>query len=349
MRFVANQKVYVFIAVLLLSGVIPLFSYVQISHAAQLNKRSIRIDSSVTGALTKHLFSFDTNSAPIMASIEFEYCSNSPLIGTPCTAPTGLSLSGATLNSQTGETGFILGINSANRIVITRTPGAANAQPVSYSFGNITNPTDVNKTVYVRISTFASTNATGPRTDQGAVAFSINAGLAATLYVPPFLIFCVGVTVGTNCSTSTGNSIDLGELSKTKTRSASTQFSGATNDTGGYSVTVIGSTMLSGNNVINPLVSPTSSTTGVSQFGLNLRLNTAPPNGQDSTGTGTAAALSNYDIPNKFMFKNGDILAASPLNTDFNIFTVTYIVNVDSGQQPGIYSTTLTYVGSAAF
>jgi len=326
------------------------FAPITRTSAADLLNRKITIGSSRPNETTTHSFNFNIMSSSAIGSIGFEYCENSPVFGTPCIPPPGLDVSGVSLTNQTGETGFSLHPNTtANRIVITRTSVAAVPQPAYYEFSNAVNPSTPQQTVFVRVSTFAANDATGSSTDSGAVVFYITSNLIVTGFVPPYLTFCTGVTVATDCSTTNGDFIGFGELSRTVPAAATSEFSGATNDPAGYNVAVYGNTMTSGNNVIPALFSNGGSTAGTSQYGLNLRQNSAPSVGQNPTGFGTAVATPNYAIPNSFRFVSTETLASSALPTQFNKFTVSYIVNVSANQDPGIYATTMTYIATAAF
>jgi hypothetical protein len=158
----------------------------------------------------------------------------------------------------------------------------------------------------------------------------------------------VGIIVATDCSSATGSSISLGELSPALTATATSQFATATNDPGGQTTAIYGTTMTSGNNLINGLGVPATSQVGSSQFGINLRANPVVSTGLDRTGPGSSNPRPEFNSPNLFTFKEG-VVAASSLSTDFNRFTVTYIVNVSRNQSPGIYNSTLTFVAVAAF
>lgn len=319
-------------------------------HAAKLTNRSVQILSSRPSVTTGHNFGFDMTSSGSIGSIEFEYCDNDPFAGTACTAPAGLVVFSATLDTQTGEAGFIVDpLSTANKIILSRAPSAVTPpRPVTYSFSNIVNPAAPVHTVYVRISTFASVDATGPRTDEGAVAFATASGISVDGFVPPYITFCAGISVALDCSTSSGTKLNFGELSTTETRFLTSQFAGATNDESGYVVSLAGTTMTSGNNTIPALTSSSTSSAGTGQFGINLRANSAPSVGVDPVGSGSATADADYNAPNQFRFQN-DILASSPISTDFNRFTVSYIINIPDGQAPGVYSTTLTYIAVASF
>lgn len=345
MRKTSSRTAYIFIVFLL--ALFPLLSPQNVD-AAPMTSKAVTIGNSAPSANTTHQFSFTITSVSNVGSIEFEYCSNSPLIGVSCTAPSGFSASSAILIAQTGESGFSISPDAPNRLLLTRPSASTSAIPVSYSFANVINPSTVNETTYVRISTYATDDATGSRTDEGAVAFATVPGIAVAGYVPPYLIFCTGVTVELNCSNTTGSYLNFGELVSTQPRYLSSQFAVATNDPGGYSTTVSGLTMTSGNNFVPALGAPSSSQPGTSQFGMNLRANSNPPVGANPSGVGTGAISAGYNSPNQFYFKN-QVLTESTISSDFNAFTVSYLINVSGSQSPGIYSTTLTYIAVAAF
>lgn len=321
------------------------------ADAAELKSRSVRLSSSIVGVSAQHNYTFTVPSTVVVGSISFEYCTNSPLPWVPCIPPAGLDLGSIFLASQAGNTGFtISGADStANKIVLTRPPSAGNATVSSYAFSNIINPTTVNETTYVRIGTFISTDGTGAPTDEGAVAFAVTQNFQVDAYVPPFIIFCTGVTVTLNCNNATGVLIDIGELQESLTTTATMQFSGATNDATGFTTYLNGFTMTSGNNIINPLSLGGGSVIGTSQFGLNLRANASPTVGLDPFGPGSSAATAGYNTPNNFRFVSGEAITNSPTSTDFKLFTASYIVNVPPDQTPGIYATTMTFTAIASF
>lgn len=346
MRKVSRLTAHILVASLLVAA--PLL-WPKIGYSAPLTTKRVTIANSTGGATTAYQFDFTIASVSSVGSIEFEYCTNDPFVGLPCTAPTGFSATGATLDNQAGETGFSIdAASTVNRTVLSRVPAGTSAIPVNYTFGSVVNPSSTFETVYVRIATFASNDGTGPRTDEGAVAFSTARSVSVSGYVPPFLTFCVGVTVALNCSITSGSQLNFGEFSAIQPKFLSSQFSVATNDPGGYSTTVLGTTMTSGNNTIPALPVPQPSQPGTSQFGMNLRANSNPSVGADPTGVGTGAISAPFAVPNQFYY-NTQVVAASPISSDFNAFTVSYIVNINSSQNPGIYSTTLTYVAVAAF
>jgi hypothetical protein len=338
-----------FLTVLILSGV-PYLFWIGQSYALTLPSRSITISTATPSAVASHDFQITFASTDAVGSIEFQYCSNTPLFDVSCTPPGGLSLSGAALTQQTGNTGFNIDTedSSSSQLVISRPATAANSDPSNYIFTGIINPSVNNQTTYVRISTYSSTDASGNYIDRGAVAFSTSTNFEVGAYVPPFLNFCAGVTVAADCSQTQGANLDLGDLSSQTTSTATSQYAGSTNDESGYSVYVLGTTMTSGNNIITSVIGQPANP-GVAEFGINLRKNSKPNVGSEPQGEGTASPSSGYDMPNNYSFVPGSQISNSALPTDYNQMTVSYIVNVPSDQPAGIYSTTLTYLASAQF
>jgi hypothetical protein len=316
-----------------------------------ITQRSVVISSATPSAVVTNNFQFTIPTAASLGSMVFEYCSNSPLFVIACVPPSGLDVSASNLASQSGNTGFSVdnADTTANRLVISRPPAAGALVPSSYSFNAITNPSVAGQTVYVRISTYPTLDGSGGFSDNGAVAFSTESIFNVGAFVPPFLRLCVGLTVAPDCSSLTGDSIDLGILSSTHANFGQSQFATATNDPNGYVIFALGTTMTSGNNVVTSLPNPAPSFPGTGQFGINLRANLIPAVGQDPVGLGTGIPSANYNIPNRFTYNDGDSIASSPLNTDYNRITVSYLVNVPNKQAPGIYSTTITYVATVQF
>ena len=344
-RFLHSRKIYPLKLVLLVGAVPVLFLFsVTSGYAADLNNRKVVIGTSKPSAVTTHSFSFDLGSSSVLGSIVFEYCSNSPLDSDPCAIPAGLNVSGATNPpTQTGATGFIISPSSTNnKLILSRIPLFITARPVSYSFDTITNPSTPAQAVYVRINTYATNDGSGAPTDHGGVVFSTSGNVGVFSFVPPILVSCTGVVVAPRCTSITGDFVDLGELSSSSSRTATTQFAAATNDPAGYVTILSGSTMTSGNNIIPALTTPQPSNIGNGQFGINLRANNSPSAGQEPSGTGTGIPAANYNIPNRFTFNDGDTFITSNVPTDINIFTLTYLVNVQKSQPAGQYNTTRT-------
>lgn len=315
----------------------------------RLIDRSVLVYDPEPGVTTKYAVSFTYNTQATVGSVDMLFCYD-PIPTDPCVAPAGLDVSQAALADQTGETGFSLTQRSANHLVISRTPSAVGNTPSVYTFDNIVNPT-VHKAFSIRLSDYASTDASGALIDLGSVITNVNESLTISTQVPPMLMFCVAHMVSEDCSSQTGgNFTDMGDLSPSQTLTATSQMAAGTNASSGYVITVNGTTMQAGTSVISALAAPTVSAPGNSQFGLNLRANTTPAIGGDPDGSFTnAMPTANYDNPDEFMFHDGDVVASAPNVSLIRRFTVSYIVNVRPDLRAGVYTTTLTYICSGRF
>lgn len=346
------------------------------AHAAQITNRSLTLESvgsvggSDPGGVVNHLFTFDLATATAISSIMFQYCTVAD--GT-CTTPTGLVTTAATVG--TGTSSFFSGFTITNTTNgspyissatgVTPTAGT----PYSVELDSITNPTATNTTFYVRITTYATNNATGTVTDSGNVAASTANPITLTGTMPESLIFCTGATIGVNaggipdCTTATAGNVTFNQLfSPTSTSTATSQMAASTNANHGYAITVSGATLTSGTNSIAALTTASTSTIGSPQFGMNLEVNTTPAVGIALTpASGTTAGsnytgnpLAGYNTANTFKFNSGDTVANSASTgtngpTDAQIYTVSYIVNVPGNQPAGTYTTTLTYICTATY
>ncbi len=319
-------------------------------YGDQLGDRALQLANNQASSSTDYRLSFTLPNTGTLGTIAVQFCSNDPLPGTACTAPAGLDASAAVLTDQTGATGFSIDASSTiNKIVLTRPPVVATTGPVTYHFTNVTNPSTPGS-YYARIQTFVTADESGPASDYGGLAFAIANTISISATVPPYLIFCTGITItGNNCVNASGNYVDFGELSPTKARVGSSQFLVATNAEDGYGVTVNGTSLTSGNNVINAMSANDVSRPGLGQFGFNLRANAAPSNGSDPSGPGTSQPLPNYNSPDSYRFVSGDSLVIHPTTDDVRLYTSSYIANIPTTQPAGIYVSTLTYICLALF
>jgi hypothetical protein len=363
------------VGVVLLLATVSVFLEGHIAHAAQITNRSLTLQAGAGGdggsmpsGVVRHFFQFTLPAVgnPNVGSIQFLYCT---LASGTCTTPTGLSTTSAALGTETGATGFTI-VNATNGApYLTRTASAINAgTTVTYRLDTITNPSTTNQTFYVRVSTFASTNATGSPIDTGTVAASTATQIVLTGTMPESLIFCTGGTVSTtagvpDCSTATAGTVSFNQLfSPTDTATATSQMAASTNAGNGYVITVNGATLTSGSNTITAMGSATTGVRGTGQFGLNLKANTTTTS-TPAVGTEVAPAANGtnykgqaatgYNTVDNFKFTTGDTVANSANGgagpTDAQIFTASYIVNVAGSQAAGTYTTTLTYICTATF
>ncbi len=352
LRFLAKSRRYSFQS-LLLVVVFGFIVYLLLpsAYSDQLPQRNLMLSDNRVNVYATYQLGFTIPNSETLGSIKLQICSNNPLVGEPCTIPTGFDISGAILSNQSGQTGFTIlsSETDAYDMVLTRTPATASPGYVTYTFQNVMNPS-VAGPYYGRLQTFVSSDASGPATDSGGIAFDINNPIQLSTKVPPYLYFCAGVTINPyDCSTASGNYINFGNFSSTTTNSAQTQLVTATNADTGYSMDVFGTTMTSGNNIINAMSSTDVSRPGMSQFGLNMVANQTPLVGQNPIGPGVAYPETAYDQPNWFKFLSGDTIAAADQPTDYTEFTVSYIVNIAKGQPVGVYVTSLTFLCLANF
>jgi hypothetical protein len=335
-------------ALVMLLGSLGPFAVSRHVSAEQVALRSLKIsDSTVSATGVKYTFTFNTVTSGPVGSIQLEICTNyifDPNIDT-CNSPPGFDGTGATLTTQSGTSDFVMDPASTSHQFLLTRPVASNLSPqqLSYEFSGITNPSDIG-TIYGRVATYASTDGTGPETDYGTMVASMNEDITIMTEVPPYLLFCTGVVIaGLNCGTADGNFISFGELSVRATRAATSQYLVATNAPSGYSITLDGTTLMAGNNVI-PAMSGEGSQFGVSQFGMNARANSGPAVGEDPSGPGFVMPKPAYSTPNSFRFNRGDIISAADVPDDYRKTTVSYVVNRSPDQAAGRYVATITYI-----
>jgi hypothetical protein len=339
------------LAIVVLISLLSLSVVMRGVSAQQLNDRSILISTAVPSATATHSYQFTYFSTVLTGSVIFEYCQNSPVFNEICDPPPGLDVSAATLNGQSGNLGYSFdGADStANKIVLSRPAVAAVAVASTYTFGNVTNPSTPGHSEFVRISTHANSDGSGPVIDNGGVAFYTVSPFTIGANVPTFLKLCVAIAVTPDCSSISGDQINLGTLTSNAPKAAQSQFAIGTNSLTGYITYVLGTTMTSGTDTITALSSPTPSFPGNGQFGINLRANSNPSVGDDPSGAGTGAVSGNYNTPNFFMFSSGDPIVSSSQPTEYNRLTVSYLVNVGQSQPSGVYASTFSYVAVANF
>lgn len=374
---VSGKRVHLLLMVAVLMGatVSNAFQF-GTADAAQITTRSLTLEAnganggSAPNVAVNHKFTFNIPSSSSLGSIKFEYCTT-PSVAS-CVLPTGVSTTAATLGGQTGPaTGFTLNNSTQGAPYLTRTAATVTTGTAStFTLNSVTNPTAANYTFFVRITTYAATNATGSPIDAGSVAASTADPIVLTGTMPESIIFCTGATIGTtsgvpDCSTATPGTITFNQLfSPSDTATATSQMAASTNAGAGYAITVNGGTLTSGSNTIPALAATTAPTRGISQFGMNLRANTNavaasfPGSSADIAPAANGTSLrgdvtADYDTPDSFRFGSGESIAESTNGgagpTNSQIYTASYIVNVAGNQLAGTYTTTLTYICTATF
>jgi len=150
------------------------------------------------------------------------------------------------------------------------------------------------------------------------------------------------------------SAVDLGTLSTSSTGSGTATFTVRTYLSQAYSV-ITASTPLTNENghQLGPLSSPTASSAGTEQFGINLVKNTnfcgagcdlgADPVNQPDNTFANGQAASGYNSANLFKYVLGGVIANSPASAGSQaigqtLYTVSYIANQAPLTQAGNYT-----------
>jgi hypothetical protein len=325
----------------------------QQAAAIRFEYRSLYINSSYPGARTFYTVQLQYPRVDPVGSIKILFCTEA-IAYLPCDPPTGLDVSGAILNAQSGLTGFSIKSQTQNTIIIGRAVAAPTGLNLStYNFDNVVNPTGVPDTFYARLTSHASTDGTGPLMDFGSIASSTTQSVGIITQVPPYLVFCTGKVINSaDCSDVEGpNFEEFPDPSAEEEMTTTSEMMAYTNARNGLSIVMTGRTLTSGIYEIPPILdTPEESLPGKGQFGVNLTENSDPDIGDFPVGPGANAVLNSlYTEENKFVFNDGDTLVVSNGVTKPRKFTVSYIINIPPDQRPGVYSTTVTYICTGSF
>ncbi len=319
--------------------------------AGQLTSRKIDLSTSAGNTSATWTFTFTPDVTTALNGITFQPCTTA---SGACTIPTSWTNAGSAFSTLTyngsNQTGWTLD-NSAGYLRAKNNSSAATATgPIVATFNTVTNPNTTNETFFVRILTYTGDDFTG-QLDSGVVAASTAQQITVTASVDETLTFCSGTSgiTTSSCSGATGSTAALGTLTSSTTGAATSQLGVGTNAGSGYSITMNGTTLTSGGNTVTALGTPTASSQGSEQFGINLRANTVPVIGSNPDGSGTGAPTTDYNTVDNFKFVTGNSIASNGGADLFRRFTVSYIANITTATEPGSYSTVLTYICTATF
>lgn len=307
------------------------------ANAAQITSRSVTIsNSNAAQTAVSNTFAFTLPTAGTLGSIGFVYCTTA---SGACTTPTGLDTTAATLTAQTGQTGFSINNTTNGAPYITRV-AAAGSGAVTYTLSNITNPTNPNETFFVRLTSYTGTDgSTGP-VDAGTIASSTTNSIVVTATVDETFSFCTStVAIAASCTGATGSTVNLGTLLPSTTGTGTSYFGGSTNAGSGWGVTYNGATLTSGANTITACAAACTSTVGTEQYGINLT---------NQTGTGSLTSVAPYNSA-QYKFLTNDTVATTNVASNYNSYQVNYIANIAGVTEPGIYTSTVNYVGTPLF
>lgn len=324
------------------------------ANADTITNRKITLSSSV-GNASGVTYTLTSDALPTTStavkSVGVQFCTSLTIA---CSTPSGFLSSSSTLAAQPSGlgagSGWTVNTSTAGELRIVNASNSTNPSgSVSVQWNNVHNPTATNTTFYAKITTYSDSTWT-TAIDTSGVALSTSEQIQVTMDVAEALTFCTGTSItGQNCGTISGSTVNLGNGSTTATASGTSVLAASTNSAHGYAITVNGSTLTSGSNTITALSSNTASSIGTSQFGLNLVSNSTPSVGSNASGSGTAAAATNYNTADLYRFVSGDTIATAAGPTNANAFTVSYIANISGLTQPGHYVTNLHYDATANF
>ena len=184
-----------------------------LAAAAQVTSRSIEL-STTSKAATGVTYTVGFTAPAAAGAFVIDFCSNSPVIGASCTAPTGFNAASAASTT----TGFTDVTGSTSQVVVAGTINASDN--VSVVLTGLTNPSAAG-TMYARIVTYdtkahaqayTSTALGTGNVDEGGVAISITDTVAVSGAVMESLTFCVSkAAISANCTGTDAPVLKLGE------------------------------------------------------------------------------------------------------------------------------------------
>lgn len=365
---------------IILATVSPAFLTASAS-AATVTTRSVALSTSLANASgVKYLVSFTPVSAA--AAYVVDFCNDSPIPATTCTAPTGFSTSGVTVGSSTPTSTVA---SRTGNTGVTVTAALTGGTPASVELVGLHNPTaatdnTANNGFYARIVTFtttgnAGTYAAGSTTagtvDSGGVAMSITNSVGVTAAVLETMTFCVsGSAISPNCASTTAPNIVLGVTTGTVTAlSASTLSTGSiytqisTNAASGAIVNMKSDAVSCGGLLRSG--APAACDIGPSGVGgfvagaAKFGVKTATATG--TTGTVQPAGSSSYNNTNYFMnyvagnatgvtsIYGDPFLDTNSLPANNESMTLTFGASISNATPAGLYSANLNMIATGKF
>ncbi len=136
---------------------------------------------------------------------------------------------------------------------------------------------------------------------------------------------------------------DLGTLTTEHTASSSVLVKVRSYLSNGYVLQMTGSPPKYGTHALAAPTTPTASSPGTEQFGINAVKNTIPTVGENLANVPSSAfsfgeIMPNYAMPNVFKYTSGDTIARSLSESGRTDYTISMIVNVSNSTPAGHYS-----------
>ncbi len=338
--------------------------------AGVLGTRSASLNNSKGGATNvTATFKVTPGTAATIKGVKFSLCT-SPLLSVTCTSPAGASLASTTAGAQLQNAGAITNaygtptFTSTTDVCFTNATGNAfNGTTDTFTFPLqvITLPTAINSTFYFREQTWSSADCTTTAVDFGGFAESTSQQLAVTASVQEDLVFCVGVTITTACTTVGSGAVPLtpNVMSSGAISTATAKMSASTNATSGFIIQYLGSTFTDTTADSIALAATGGSAVtapGTEQFGFNLVANSAGNFGSVGAnftgGSGNITIASGYNTNNTIAYSTSQAtsqVASASGPTVMTNFTMSYGANVSAVTKPGSYTATQTFIATGTF
>lgn len=142
------------------------------------------------------------------------------------------------------------------------------------------------------------------------------------------------------------------DFSATTTATSTSSFSVINYTSWGYVVQIAGTALSNGSHTIPAMATNDTSQPGTEQFGINLVANTSPTSfgaNPDHGQFGFGSAATNYDTPNEFRFVSGETIASAPKSSGRTVYTISYIVNVNTLTPGGQYTGDQTIIVTGTY
>lgn len=359
---------YLLLTALVICGLL-LFAVNQVKATANNYNRSIKMSSAKpSAAATTYTVTFTVDSSYSLRTFVVDFCSNSPLAGQSCTAPTGFTVgvsptvSNLLINGSTpGGTWTATSLNSGRTLVYSGSAGTAvvAGNVVTFDVTSVVNPSTIGS-FYGRILTYSiaspsySATATDVFEEFGGTALSTASSIGFVFQIPETLQFCVyKTTCGDNPALALGHGAN-NVLDSTQIDTAVAKLSVATNAQGGVTIFGYGSSLKIPGKTIAPINGGTgvqaAMTAGTEAFGFKI----SPTTGAIAAGTCYADTGGNdYCFDNNMVppITTGVAVTqqSSPGPINNSVLTVTFAATASTSTPAGIYTTVISFVASATF
>jgi len=255
-----------FIFSLLVSIHLFISSFFTPVYAGSFTTSKVTIDNSRSGQSgVSHTYSFITGTTGNIKTVEMLYCTT---VSGTCTTPNGIVTTSASQGSISGlgasTTNFAT--NGTLTLTVTSESSVASGTTITLPYSNITNPTTMNSSFFVRITSKDNASAT---IDSTTVAFATLTNTSITITADVASTFSVAITPvitgsvngqAINITSTTASSIPFGALTTGGTKAAAHDVTVITNSTNGYVITVKATNppLIDGSNNIDNFTEPNS-------------------------------------------------------------------------------------------